>query len=777
MKILTFLCLFVVVGCSAQQVTKADQVQFNDNIYDKIFFLRNGKVVAKIEHTANTPTFSLSVYDSGGYSGSTAIVLHARTPGGKDLAKVSIDARGQFIVGGLRQQDSSGTSHNFFRVANDSIISSINNVEYERLDVNGHKFRKPVYLYDPTTDLAAPVIRFMMQVATEGNATDSATISMAHSPLGATAIKVSHPLQFTNTPSNALVGLSEQMTMNLDTFIIKGQSSISRWVPFGANVGDVPTWNGSAYAPAAQVGGGGGGGALSPIRIELQNGTGSIYPESILAFDSRVFSIAQGAPRRALISFIQDFSTTGSPTFANLTLGTSGFLTFTSGTGTNAFIDYPTGANSPLFHLPPFNGTFTLATTTGSTFGSGSIWNGGSMTSSGAITSTGSGSNLIIGGTGASSIAGSLTVSGALTSGNFNAIGSVTGRSFTLQNPIFTGSTLIEQQANSAMFITNTGGLYLDMPAVKFTNAPSMPYTLTLNLPNLSGNRNVFWPDISGTMVVSAVSPLSISNGQISITGGFLTSLNGLTAGVQTFSLAFSGSTPTIVSAVNDHQFRFQDAGVGMPHGFITNQTQSIDGKKTMLQGFTAQFENVGFLQVNNTVYNVAGQASYFLANPSVNGNQLFNLSNISTDPKAKYTFERFTNGVGSNTVTVVPFGSERIDGNASIILSQDFDKITIYNTGTPSDGWHVLYGQVNGVAYGGKQVIPVTAYLRAADDSTDIVMNGVTSLSVASFNYADNRIAPNGALNISYYTNRVAIKSTYHLGIDLIKITGFISK
>ena len=297
-----------------------------------------------------------------------------------------------------------------------------------------------------------------------------------------------------------------------------------------------------------------------------------------------------------------------------------------------------------------------------------------------------------------------------------------------------------------------------------------------------SGNRFLTIPNNSGTLCVGATGSLTLDpiTGIMSITGGSaITSLGGLTAQTQTFSLAFTGSTPAIVSAVNDHQFRFQDAGPGMAHGFVTNSAQAFDGQKTMNQPFTAQAEKIGYIRSTNTAVSVTQQAAYFLCDPSVNGNMAMNLSNITSEPRAKYTFWRFTNGVGTNTVTIIPFGTEKIEGKTSIVLTQDFDYITIVNSGTAADGWKVIAGQVAGVPYGAKQLLPFTGYLRTTGDTVDISVPGMTtSGQIIGVTIHDGSITilPT-SFNAFVYTDRFALRSSTHYSKDSVVVKGLYIK
>jgi len=739
----------------AQQVQKMDQIQFNNNVWTtgKILYLKNGKVVAKVLGTALQPNFETDVTDST-YNGAVGVNFWVRTKGGKALSGFGAFGDGEFGASGRRQGDSTQAFNRFFAAWNDSILAFNNGTEYNRLDVRGQTFHKNVYLYDPTTDLASPVLRFMQPNSVAGGTTDSVTISMADSPLGVKAIKVSNPLQFTNTPSNALTGLAELITMNGDTLIMKGVSGIARWVPFGANNNQVPSWNGSSYIPADQSGGGGGS-TGNGIKARLSDLSLTIYPDTMLTFNVHNLKLANGATKEGLVNTIQDIATTDAPTFANLQLGNSGILTIKSSTGTSAFIDYPTGANSPFFHFPGLNGTFTVATIDGGQNFTNATWNAGAVTSNGALGTIGVGSNLTIAGTGASSIAGNLglgitpatifhTSSSSQTEWRADNYGSsapainLRRAENTFASPQLTQNGDVLGQLHfsgydGVSFASNPGARILALTtenysasahgtALKFYTTPNgatvsserlrINQSGTIDVPSgsfyssiipgsLSANRSDTIPNGTGTFVVSAASPLSINaNGQISITGGFIQSLNGLTATTQTLSLNFSGTTPAWVSSVTDHQLRLQDAGSGMLHGLVTNGSQTIVGKKTMNDVFKAQAEAIGFLKTSATVVNLTEQATYIECDPSVNGNMTLNLPNITSEPNAMYVPWRYTAGIGSNTVTLVPFGSEKIEGQSSIVLSLDNDFLIVANDGTSSAGWKVFGGRVGGTSY-----------------------------------------------------------------------------
>jgi len=719
---IAILILSATISSSAQpQIQRASQIQFDDNIYEKIWFLKNHKIVAKVEHTANNPAFSLVVTDSGAYSPFSAAFLRVQTPGGKDLVSAGVNAQGIFNIAGRRSRDSTQVYHGIFSAANDSIIASINGIEEVRIDGQKINLKRDLILEYASTDLAAPRIVF---TETYLGARDSAIISMRLAPLGNSAIEFSRPIRFANTPSSDLVGQHQAITMNLDTLTLKGEgNNLTRLNLFNAAPGQVPVWDGVSWHPEDQTGGVGGAGALG-ARWQALGNSFNHYGDTDIVFGLSMVGSVTGS-RQITMNLVQNIRTTDAPTFGNLQLGNNGILTLKSSTGTSAFIDYPTGANSPFFHFPGLNGTFTLATLDGNQTFSSATWQAIPVGlayyvhMNHAMTRDTLNSN---------SATNTMTTPWSFTA-------NVTGHDFTLQNISFAGPTTITQEANNRMTITNSGLIrFATANGIELYDGSGFAASLRM-YSSTSSNRFLTIPNNSGTLCVGATGSLTLDpiTGIMSITGGSaITSLGGLTAQTQTFSLAFTGSTPAIVSAVNDHQFRFQDAGIGMAHGFITNLTQTIYGRKTMINPFTAQAERIGLLKTSNTVVNVSQQAAYFVCDPSVNGNMVLALPNITSEPGAKYTFVRWTNGVGSNVVTLVPFGLEKIEGQTSIVLLRDNDKITIFNDGTSADGWTIQAGIIDGMPYSPRGLVQtVKVYQRSSTDSTFVSIAGMTSSSV----------------------------------------------
>jgi hypothetical protein len=264
------------------------------------------------------------------------------------------------------------------------------------------------------------------------------------------------------------------------------------------------------------------------------------------------------------------------------------------------------------------------------------------------------------------------------------------------------------------------------MPSIKFLNSPAMAFSATLTLQNLSGNRSWLLPDRSGTFVSSATSPLAIDavSGNISVTGTFLTSLNGQTGATQTFSVGSTGTAPNISSSANNHQFNIPLAGLGVTGGLFSNAAQNIYGNKTFIDKFIATSRAYGYFAVAGTPFTPAGEAELYKLAPTA-GNTVVNLSNIASEARSSYYFVRETNGVGSFTSTIVPFGTEKISGLTGIVLTKDHDFIHITNTGTTADGWVVVAGIVGGVPFTPQNTV------RALIDTIVTIQPNVDTLNV----------------------------------------------
>jgi len=621
--------------------------------------------------------------------------------------------------------------------------------------------RKPFYLFERGGPFISPALIFK-QYNDVSLGYDSAIISFDNPGTTGKAVKFSTPIEFGSVNSADLAGVNQVLTMNGDTIITKGSSgAISRMLPYGASIDQGLKWTGSYWAPGTFAVGGGGG-ALSPMKFRRADLSFSSYPDSIASFGTD-FRLTDDTGRGVIINLAQGIKATDSPLFANLSIGNSGAVGINSGTGTTAFLRYPTGADSPFFNFPNLSGTFTVAMLNGGqTFTSG-IWNAGAVTSTGPITNTGVGSNLVIAGTGTSTIAGGLSVTGALSSGNFNAIGSVTGRSYTLQNPSFTGATTITQTDNDNIKFTNGGYISFDTPYLLF---PKGVFGMQWVVNTLTANRSITIPNNTGTMAVSATAPLVLSlDGTLSVTGGIITTLNGLTAGTQTFSVGTAGTAPNIVSAVANHAFNFPLAGATVTSGTVSNTTQTIAGDKTFNSVTRLLNRAIATLQVftvGATSLSGFPVAERFEFVP-ISGAQVANLPAIVNAQLRHYIINR-TSPTGSNTVTIVPSGVETINDASSVVLSRNGDFLDITNSS--GTDWQVYAGRIAGVnyfntVYGGTVWDDVTVL--AGVDSvfksvTGMVAGGYIMCSMSE--PATSSLSPLGVPNIVMVTNGYFIKT-----------------
>lgn len=96
--------------------------------------------------------------------------------------------------------------------------------------------------------------------------------------------------------------------------------------------------------------------------------------------------------------------------------------------------------------------------------------------------------------------------------------------------------------------------------------------------------------------------------------GSGITSLGGLSAGTQTFALAFAqdGVDPHFTSASGVHTLNIPDAGNGQPRGLITNENQQLYGRKQFV------YDNLG----TNPAVRVAGADNSQGAFSVVNGDR-----------------------------------------------------------------------------------------------------------------------------------------------------------
>jgi len=514
------------------------------------------------------------------------------------------------------------------------------------------------------------------------------------------------------------------------------------------------------------TGGGGGGGAPAALRFELADGSFTHYPDSLFKADSN-FTMSSGLPYTINIGLKNGLNPTGTNTFYKTTLSNS--LVIKNSGGKLATITHAAGFNDPNFAFPNINGSYTLATTTGSTFSGASTWNG-----------------VPIGFDYYQKLDRSMTIdtlNSLYTNKHLTRFwtfdSGLSAKSYTLQNPSFTGSTVLSQDANNRLTFTNSDLVRFATPnGIQFFDGT---FTGSLRIPVgiFTGNRQYFLPNNSGTFAVTGTSPISVNGltGDITFASTWVASLNGLTGNTQTFTTGSLGSAPNIVSSGTIHQFNFPLAGTGVTSGTSSNGSQSFDGLKTMLRPFTAQAERIGYTKITNTVFSVAQEAAYYHCDPSVNGSMVMNLPNITSEPRAKYTITRYTAGVGSNTVTIIPFATEKIEGKSSIVLTQDHDFITIVNDGTAADGWKVIGGQIAGFPYGVQQMAMATGIIRFIDDSCDVAIPGMTTNGTAIFELNDPRVTVPTTFNYTYYTDRLAIRSSTHITVDSVKIKGFYTK
>ena len=621
--------------------------------------------------------------------------------------------------------------------------------------------RKPFYLFERGGPFISPALIFK-QYNDVSLGYDSAIISFDNPGTTGKAVKFSTPIEFGSVNSADLAGVNQVLTMNGDTIITKGSSgAISRMLPYGASIDQGLKWTGSYWAPGTFAVGGGGG-ALSPMKFRRADLSFSSYPDSIASFGTD-FRLTDDTGRGVIINTAQGIKATDSPLFANLSIGNSGAVGINSGTGTTAFLRYPTGADSPFFNFPNLSGTFTVAMLNGGqTFTSG-IWNAGAVTSTGPITNTGVGSNLVIAGTGTSTIAGGLSVTGALSSGNFNAIGSVTGRSYTLQNPSFTGATTITQTDNDNIKFTNGGYISFDTPYLLF---PKGVFGMQWVVNTLTANRSITIPNNTGTMAVSATAPLVLSlDGTLSISGGIITTLNGLTAATQTFSVGSTGTAPNIASGVANHAFNFPLAGSTVTSGTISNAAQTIAGDKLLSGTTTLTSRNYGTTIVFAAgTTNLGVQAEHFFFSPTL-GAQIAQLPTVIAIAGRSYIISRQQYGGGTtNTVTVLPFSTQTIAGATSIVLSRDYDFLEIATDGSAATCWTVISGRVGGIDYfntvfGGMICDSVTIVA-----STDSVFRSVPGMVAGGFIFCQLSEPATRSITVQPATNCVMVTGGYFI-------------
>jgi len=758
------ICSNLVFGQTSGQLMQK-WLYFPDSAAKKLQYLRNDKGGVLIGGTSRLPQQIIYVRDSA-YSLNVLNYLTVITKGGKNLAMAGVSARGEFFVSGRKEADSNDTFSRFFSASKDSVRTYLGGVEALRLQGGEFVIHKALVLEDLTVANSAPNL-VLRRLNSASSGIDSGVVSLTGNILGQHYLSFSVPMRLgeytgsTNLSAYS-IGYSGTSLIVVPSAAQKMTVDIIPGTP-GQVLGYLGT---NTIGPMTDAtGGGGGGGAPASLRFELADGSFTHYPDSLFKADSN-FTMSSGLPYTINIGLKNGLNPTGTNTFYKTTLSNS--LVIKNSGGKLATITHAAGFNDPNFAFPNINGSYTLATTTGSTFSGASTWNG-----------------VPIGFDYYQKLDRSMTIdtlNSLYTNKHLTRFwtfdSGLSAKSYTLQNPSFTGSTVLSQDANNRLTFTNTDLVqFATTNGIQFFNGT---FTGTVRLAaTMTGNRTYNLPNGSGTFPTSTTSPIALdaTTGVLSFASTFVASLNGLTGQTQTFTTGSLGSAPNIVSSGTIHQFNFPLAGAGVTSGTASNGTQSFDGLKTMLRPFTAQAERIGYTKITNTVFSVAQEAAYYHCDPSVNGSMAMNLPNITSEPRAKYTFWRFTNGVGSNTVTIIPFASERIDGKSSIVLTQEFDYITIANTGTSGDGWKVVGGVVDGAPYGRSQAIPVVGFLRSTTDSCDISVPGMTTGGTAVFNFSDASVSPVGTLNTFCYTNRIAIKSTYDNSKDSVKIIGFYSK
>ncbi len=646
---------------------------------------------------------------------------------------------------------------------------------------------KNLYLYNPLTDLASPSLIFK-QPNSLTTGTDSVSISMVNSPLGVKALNMSHPIQFTEFSSSGLTGLARLLTMNGDTIITKGQTNkISRIYPVDATSGQVLKWTGSVWAPGTDVTGGGGGGAAF-IRIRNESGSFSNYPDSSIRVDSN-FALSANEPYEVTIRPIQPITTLSSPTFVN------GIYTGTLISGAHRATGLSVFDSLQITGSPAAVGTAPLYVdnNSGSANGSIAIFKGQGtkwfdVRANGRVrigdpTSLDSQLTVKLGGHVERGflVDGATTLTGIVSTGNLTSTGSVTAQSFGLHNLSFSGTTNFTQTSIGTMTISNTGGIYLNTPLIGFQNG-SFIQTDVQDV--LTGNRTIHRPDNSGVYAVGAISPLFLSStGILSVTGGLITSLSGLTASVQTFSVGSSGTTPNIVSSVANHQFNFPLAAAGVTSGTINNVAQTITGPKTMSSPFTTKARNLAPLVYTDPVLTVAildTSAEFIVLDPSVQAvNQTVLLPSVSGRAGRTYIFSRYEGSATSLTLTIVPNGLEKIDGKTSIVLTDNFDYVRLITDGNVGIGWRIVGAQLDGASYSVTDSLKLTAavaYISAASDSVFFSIPGFDSTKgwVGGATYTDARMSqlPLPTPQLIKRPGGISIRANYDWTIDNVEIS-----
>ena len=157
------------------------------------------------------------------------------------------------------------------------------------------------------------------------------------------------------------------------------------------------------------------------------------------------------------------------------------------------------------------------------------------------------------------------------------------------------------------------------------------------------------------------------------------------------------------VSAANNHQLNIPLAGVGIASGTLSNVAQTIAGDKTfsgILKTSVRALPSNG-IQVPAFTLNASNEVYVFDPQGAGNVNQTANLPAQGSAADRFYTLIKITlDPNNSNTVTLVPNGSEKIEGGSSFTLYKQYDNVTLYNTGNALTGWLIVNGRSNGSVY-----------------------------------------------------------------------------
>jgi hypothetical protein len=680
-------------------------------------------------------------------------------------------------------------------------------------------FNKNIYLYNPATDLSSPAIRFMQKNSSEGGSTDSASITMIETPFGVRTISLDRPLRLAQITSNNLSGQASLLDMSGDTLIYKGQSNtIIRINGVGATSGQALTWNGSAYVPQT-IAGGQGGSSGNGVRAKLSDGSVNIYPDTVLLFNVRNFKLATtGNGQEAAINTTQNIATTDTVTFGGLTVNGPVILRDNSvgnnvriGSGASVaagavVIGTSSSAGTNATNIGNFN---TVSGTTAVGVGNGLSVSGSGAVGLGSNTAV-TGINALVGGLAATSsglravawgaesradydsssawgygavsdakkhmMMGTIRDTVVLPSGKFiagttrvdlNSYYSPTFQNVSINNPSFSGATLLTTTSGDRLQISNTGGIIFsigDSPISIFHGT----FTQLLQSNGLTANRGIILPDASGTFVVSASAPFSVSaTGNLSVNGTIVTSLNSLTAPVQTFSVGSTGTSPNIASSGSNHAFNFPLAGSTITNGGISNAFQAIYGDKNFLDIVQTSVRHLSTMVSTSQIINVDANSEIYRLNPSTsNWDQTVNLPAITGATNGRpYTIIRYTGNSSTRTVTIVPSGTDKIEGKTSIVLSRDYDFMTIINDFSVM-GWKVLGGQVGGVAYSNTIFGGMITDSLMVPAGTDSIFKSVTGMVAGGWivcsmsEPATSSLTPNGVPNIVMQTDGYFIKT-----------------